>query len=81
MLFDAIAQYDGCNCAGCGQSQYEGMGMVVRRADGKYDVVMVCAGCLFKAVIGEAAWNKALSKTDPPKPTPAKAIKPRWFGV
>jgi len=70
-----------CDCIGCGRSEFEGMGTIIKRTDGQYEVIQVCAACLFKAAVGEQAWNKALGKKAPPSPIPEPAaIKPRWFG-
>lgn len=81
MIFNSIVREEGCNCAGCGQSQYEGLSTPILRKDGKWDLLTVCSGCLFKAAIGEAAFNKALGVTDEPKPIPSpEQIKPRLFG-
>lgn len=81
MIFNAFQRDEGCQCAGCGQSPYEGMGTPVQRADGQWEMLMVCAGCLFKAAIGEKKFNAFLGKTDAPKRLPPpEAIAPRFFG-
>ncbi len=82
MIFRSMTRGDGCECAGCGHSEYEGIATTVLRNDGKWDLVTVCSKCLFVAAIGVKAWNKALGREDEPKPIPMpEAIKPRWFGV
>lgn len=81
MIFSIQPNKEGCDCIGCGSSPFEGMSTIVRRNDGEYEMVTVCAGCLFKAAVGEATWNKALGKKAPPTKIPEPAeIKPRWFG-
>ena len=81
MLFSSVAPDTGCKCIGCGNSKYEGIGTVVRRNDGKLDVIIICSRCLFVAAVGEKAWNAALGREDAPVQIPAPApIRPRLFG-
>jgi hypothetical protein len=79
MIFNMMRD-EGCECVKCGPSAYEGMGTVVLREDGRHDIVTICAGCLFKSVVGETLWNKALGKKSKPAEVPMpEPITPRWF--
>lgn len=81
MLFQSFSRDEGCQCAGCGSSVYEGLGTQVMREDGQWDVMVVCSGCLFKAAIGEKKFNAFLGKVDEPKPVPLVVpLAPRFFG-
>ncbi len=59
--------FEGCNCAGCGDSKYEGLSTPVQRPDGYWVLLTVCCGCLFKAAIGEEKWAKAIGSQPPKK--------------
>lgn len=80
MMFTTVSRGDGCQCIKCGDSPYEGMATLVQREDKYWDTVMICSGCLFKSVVGEALWNKALGKKSKPAELPMpEPITPRWF--
>lgn len=75
MLFSGITRDDGPPCVKCHACR-PGVGTAIKGASGNWHVLNICEQCLFRSVMGDEAFARAVAELDgkkyapPPPPEP-----------